>query len=108
MVDPLIPRYDENGLIPVIVQDANTHQVLTLAYMNAEALHLTIETSKTVFWSRSRRELWYKGATSGNFQQVVEIILDCDKDALLVLVHPSGPACHTGEISCFFQPLVKL
>ena len=108
MLESLQPRYDETGLIPVIVQDADTHQVLTLAYMNTEALKRTFETGETHFWSRSRKELWHKGATSGNIQQVVAIFQDCDRDALLVLVHPAGPACHTGNISCFYQPMVKL
>ncbi len=94
-------KYDANGLIPAVVQDADTGQVLMLAYMNAESLRLTRETGETVFWSRSRSELWHKGATSGNTQQVVEIKLDCDGDALLVRVKPAGPACHTGQTSCF-------
>lgn len=96
------PHYDERGLIPAIVQDAETGQVLMLAWMNAQSLELTIQTRETHFWSRSRHELWHKGATSGNIQRVVEIALDCDQDALLVKVHPAGPACHTGAISCFF------
>lgn len=96
------PHYDERGLIPAIVQDAETGQVLMLAWMNAQSLELTIQTRETHFWSRSRHELWHKGATSGNIQRVVEIALDCDQDALLVKVHPAGPACHTGATSCFF------
>ena len=96
---PLI--LDERGLIPAIVQDAGTHQVLMLAYMNAESLELTLRTGETHFWSRSRQEIWHKGATSGNTQQVVSIQEDCDGDALLVQVHPAGPACHTGKTSCF-------
>ncbi len=95
--------WDANGLIPAIVQDANTREVLTLAYMNATSLAKTQEIGETVFWSRSRNELWHKGATSGNIQKVVEIRVDCDEDALLVLVEPAGPACHTGAISCFFR-----
>jgi phosphoribosyl-ATP pyrophosphohydrolase/phosphoribosyl-AMP cyclohydrolase len=98
-------RWDEKGLIPAIVQDVNTRQVLMLAYMNAESLRQTIETGETVFWSRSRGQLWHKGATSGNTQRVREIILGCDGDTLLILVEPAGPACHTGAVSCFFQPL---
>lgn len=98
-------KYDKNGLIPAIVQDANNGKVLMLAYMNEEALKKTIETKETWFYSRSRQELWNKGATSGNRQKVSQIALDCDKDALLVTVEPEGPACHTGEVSCFFQPL---
>ncbi|GAB4543058.1 MAG: hypothetical protein Fur002_14390 [Anaerolineales bacterium] len=98
-------RFDPNGLIPAIVQDADTKEVLTLAYMNQESLRLTLESGETWFWSRSRKELWHKGATSGNTQRVVEIRLDCDADALVILVHPDGPACHTGERSCFFTLL---
>ena len=98
-------KFDTNGLIPAVVQDADTGQVLTLAYMNAESLRLTQQTGETVFWSRSRSELWHKGATSGNTQQVVEIKLDCDGDALLVRVRPAGPACHTGQTSCFHNPI---
>jgi len=100
-------KWDENGLIPTIVQDASTHQVLMVAYMNAESLRLTQETGETVFWSRSRGELWHKGATSGNTQKVREIYVDCDADTLLVLVNPAGPACHTGAVSCFFRTLTE-
>jgi phosphoribosyl-AMP cyclohydrolase len=96
-------RFDANGLIPAIVQDADTNQVLMMAYMNAESLQLTLETNETYFWSRSRQELWHKGATSGNTQKVVELRLDCDADTLLIRVDPSGPACHTGEQSCFYR-----
>ncbi|HEU0293420.1 MAG TPA: phosphoribosyl-AMP cyclohydrolase [Anaerolineales bacterium] len=98
-------KYDANGLIPAIVQDAETNQVLMLAYMNAESLRLTLESGETWFWSRSRGELWHKGATSGNIQRVVEIRVDCDADALLIRVQPAGPACHTGERSCFYRNL---
>ena len=94
-------KFDERGLIPAIVQDAKTREVLTLAYMNRESLQRTIETRETWFWSRSRNELWHKGATSGNTQQVVELVEDCDSDAIVVLVKPAGPACHTGARSCF-------
>ena len=94
-------RFDERGLIPAIVQDAATREVLTLAYMNRESLARTIETSQTWFWSRSRNELWHKGETSGNTQEVVNLALDCDRDAIVVLVKPAGPACHTGAVSCF-------
>ena len=94
-------RFDANGLIPAIVQDADTNQVLMLAYVNAKSLQLTLETNETHFWSRSRKELWHKGATSGNIQRVVEIRVDCDADTLLIRVQPAGPACHTGEQSCF-------
>jgi len=97
--------WDERGLVPAIVQDANTRQVLMLAYMNREALARTLETGQTHFWSRSRQELWHKGATSGNIQHVREIRYDCDADTLLVLVEPEGPACHTGERSCFYRVL---
>jgi phosphoribosyl-ATP pyrophosphohydrolase/phosphoribosyl-AMP cyclohydrolase len=96
-------KYDINGLVPAIVQDAETHEVLMLAYMNAESLKLTLETGETWFWSRSRSELWHKGATSGNVQKVVEVKIDCDADTLLVLVNPAGAACHTGERSCFYR-----
>jgi phosphoribosyl-AMP cyclohydrolase / phosphoribosyl-ATP pyrophosphohydrolase len=96
-------KFDEKGLIPAIVQDAETKEVLTLAYMNKESLAKTLETKETWFWSRSRQELWHKGATSGNTQSVVEMKLDCDRDALVVLVNPKGPACHTGSISCFTE-----
>lgn len=98
-------QFDEKGLIPAIVQDAETGQVLTLAYMNEESLLKTIETNETWFFSRKRQELWNKGATSGNKQEVARISLDCDADALLVQVKPAGPACHTGNTSCFSEPL---
>ena len=98
-------EYDVNGLVPAIVQDAETKDVLMMAYMNAESLRLTIETGETVFWSRSRQEIWHKGATSGNTQKVVAIKVDCDADTLLVSVNPAGPACHTGERSCFYRSL---
>jgi phosphoribosyl-AMP cyclohydrolase len=98
-------KYDANGLIPAIVQDAETNDVLMLAYMNAESLRLTIEMGETWFWSRSRSELWHKGATSGNVQRVVEVRVDCDADTLLVLVNPAGAACHTGKRTCFYRKL---
>lgn len=94
-------RFDERGLVPAIVQDAVTREVLTLAYMNRESLARTLETNQTWFWSRSRNELWHKGETSGNTQEVVNLALDCDADAIIVLVKPAGPACHTGAVSCF-------
>ena len=94
-------KFDERGLIPAIVQDANTREVLTLAYMNRESLEKTIETRETWFWSRSRNELWHKGETSGNTQQVIDLVADCDGDAIVVVVKPAGPACHTGARSCF-------
>ena len=96
-------KFDAYGLIPVIVQDAETDQVLMLAYMSIDSLLLTFETGETHFWSRSRKELWHKGATSGNIQHVVEVNVDCDADALLIRVHPAGPACHTGNQTCFYQ-----
>jgi len=98
-------KFDERGLVPAIVQDADTRQVLTLAYMNAESLKRTIETNETWFWSRSRSSLWHKGETSGHTQRVMGILVDCDSDALTVLVTPNGPACHTGEQSCFHNEL---
>lgn len=97
--------YDANGLLPVVVQDAATHAVLMLAYADAEAVRRTLETGTTWFWSRSRSEYWNKGSTSGNVQTVKEVRYDCDADALLVLVDPAGPACHTGEYSCFHKTL---
>ena len=98
-------RFDTNGLIPAVVQDRDTKEVLMLAYMNAESLRLTLERGETYFWSRSRRELWHKGETSGNIQKVDEILVDCDTDTLLVRVQPMGPACHTGERTCFHRNL---
>ncbi len=98
-------EFDERGLVPVVVQDANSRQVLTLAYMNAQSLKRTIETKETWFWSRSRSSLWHKGETSGNTQRVTEILVDCDHDALTLLVTANGPACHTGEQSCFHNEL---
>ncbi len=96
-------RFDERGLIPAIVQDVHTGQVLMLAYMNAEALAETLRTGETHFWSRSRRTLWHKGATSGHTQRVVDVRVDCDGDTLLILVEPRGPACHTGANACFYR-----
>lgn len=98
-------KFDERGLIVAVVQDATTHVVLMVAYMNGEALRLTRATGEAHFWSRSREALWHKGGTSGNVQRVREIRYDCDGDALLLLVDPAGPACHTGEVSCFYRPL---
>jgi phosphoribosyl-AMP cyclohydrolase len=98
-------KWDERGLVPAIVQDVHTHQVLMMAYMNSESLRLTVEKGETVFWSRSRNELWHKGATSGNVQRVRDIHVDCDGDTLLIQVEPAGPACHTGAVSCFFEEL---
>lgn len=98
-------KFDENGLIPAIVQDYRTGQVLTLAYMNEESLAISIAERRTCFWSRSRGKLWRKGEESGNIQHIVSITADCDEDALVVQVDKEGPACHTGEESCFFRPL---
>lgn len=98
-------KFNENGLIPAIVQDVATKDVLMMAWMNADALRLTQERGEAVFWSRSRQEIWHKGATSGNVQRVREIRYDCDADTLLLMVEPAGPACHTGEWSCFFRVL---
>jgi phosphoribosyl-AMP cyclohydrolase len=98
-------NWDANGLVPVIVQDGKTKQVLMLAYMNAESLAQTMQTGNATFWSRRRKKLWMKGETSGNIQRVREIRYDCDGDTMLLLVDPAGPACHTGEVSCFYRSL---
>ena len=98
-------KFDERGLIPAIVTDSRTGQVLTLAWMNRESLGISMEKELTCFWSRSRQELWLKGETSGNYQHIVSITADCDKDALVVAVEKDGPACHTGEESCFHAPV---
>lgn len=98
-------RWNEHGLAPAVVQDAATGQVLMLAYVNCESLRLCLTTGETWFWSRSRRKLWHKGETSGNTQHIISAHLDCDGDALLFLVEPAGPACHTGAMSCFFRAL---
>ncbi len=100
-------KFDEKGLIPAIVVDAVSKQVLTLAYMNRESLAISTEKELTCFWSRSRQELWLKGETSSNFQHIVSITADCDKDALVVMVEPDGPACHEGTVSCFHNPLFQ-
>ena len=100
-------KFDEKGLIPAIVVDAATRQVLTLAYMNRESLAISMEKELTCFWSRSRQELWLKGETSGNYQHIVSITADCDGDALVVMVEPEGPACHTGAVSCFHNPVYQ-
>jgi phosphoribosyl-AMP cyclohydrolase len=101
----MVLKYDTQGLIPSVVQDAESGEVLMVAWMNAEALRLTQKSGEAHFWSRSRSELWRKGATSGNVLRVAEILVDCDADTLLLRVHPTGPACHTGERSCFFREL---
>ena len=98
-------RFDERGLVPAVVQQQGTGAVLMVAWMNAESLALTLETGTTWFWSRSRQELWNKGATSGNMQQVRRVLVDCDADTLLVEVDSPGPACHTGHRSCFYREL---
>ena len=98
-------KFDEKGLIPAIVVDAKTRKVLTLAYMNRESLKISMEKGLTCFWSRSRQELWLKGETSGNYQHIVSITADCDRDALVVLVEKDGPACHLGTDSCFNDPV---
>lgn len=105
MIDIKDLKFDEKGLIPAIVVDAITKKVLTLAYMNEQSLKISMEKGLTCFWSRSRQELWLKGETSGNYQRIVSITADCDNDALVVMVEPQGPACHTGEVSCFHKPL---
>ncbi len=98
-------KWNEQGLVPAIVQDARSGEVLMLAYVNEEALRLTLETGEAHFWSRSRQVLWHKGATSGNVQRVREVRIDCDADTILLKVDPAGPACHTGKTSCFYQTL---
>lgn len=96
-------NFDADGLVPTIVQDSASGQVLMMAWMNSESLRRTLAIGETVFWSRSRQEYWHKGATSGNVQRVREMRVDCDGDTLLVQVEPAGPACHTGAVSCFFR-----
>lgn len=106
-LDPVITAMlkDSTTLMPAVVQDSTSHEVLMLAYMNSESLALTLSTGKATYWSRSRNELWVKGATSGHFQKVISIALDCDGDALLISVQQTGVACHTGEKTCFHTPL---
>lgn len=99
----LAPRYNADGLIPAIAQDANTGQVLMLAWMNSEALAQTLATGEATYWSRSRKALWRKGETSGHTQRVLEVRIDCDQDTLLLLVEQTGPACHTGRNTCFYR-----
>jgi phosphoribosyl-AMP cyclohydrolase len=96
-------KYDEKGLIPTVIQNWKTGDVLMVAYMNAESLRKTVESGLTCFWSRSRRKFWQKGETSGNVQRVKDILYDCDQDTLLIKVDPAGPACHTGERTCFYR-----
>lgn len=100
-----IIKYNSKGLVPAIVQDASTQQVLMMAWMNRESLGLTRETHQAYFWSRSRKQLWKKGETSGNILTVVELRYDCDGDTLLLMVNPAGPACHTGNVSCFYRKM---
>lgn len=107
MIDINSLKFDEKGLIPAIVVDAKTKKVLTLAYMNKESLQISLEKELTCFFSRSRQEQWLKGETSGNYQHIVSITADCDKDALVVEVNPDGPACHTGTQSCFTAPVFE-
>ena len=103
VADQLGVRFDERGLVPCVVQQQGTGEVLMMAWMNAESLALTVSTGTTWFWSRSRQELWNKGATSGNVQHVKRLLFDCDADTLLVIVDSGGPACHTGHRSCFYR-----
>lgn len=100
-----IIKYNSKGLVPAIVQDASTQQVLMMAWMNRESLALTQKTHQAYFWSRSRKQLWKKGETSGNILTVVELRYDCDGDTLLLMVNPAGPACHTGNVSCFYRKM---
>lgn len=101
-------RWNADGLLPAIVQDAQTKQVLMMAWMNREALRHSLILGEAVFWSRSRSELWHKGATSGNTQRITALYVDCDEDTLLLLVEPYGPACHTGAVSCFYRTLDQI
>lgn len=103
----LDPKWDANGLITAVVSDAETGELLMVAHMNADALAATIATGEAHFWSRSRRELWHKGATSGHVQKVLEMRIDCDQDAVWLKVTPAGPACHTGQRSCFYRRLAE-
>lgn len=107
-MDTTQTQFNEQKLVPAIVQDADTKMVLMMAWMNDEALDLTLKTGQVTFWSRSRQELWRKGATSGNTMELVEMRVDCDQDTLLVLVHPAGPACHTGHTSCFYRTMTMI
>lgn len=106
-MDPKDLTFDTRGLLPAIVQDASTKDVLMLAWVNEEAVRRTLDSKTTWFWSRSREEYWNKGATSGNTQKVVDVRYDCDADAILMLVDPAGPACHTGETSCFYRSMTE-
>jgi len=106
MENPITPKFDSNGLIPAVVQDSDTGNVLMVAWMNAQAFNLTMETRQVYFWSRSRQQLWKKGETSGNTLTLLEMWFDCDSDTVLFKVKPSGPVCHTGNPTCFFQRLL--
>jgi phosphoribosyl-ATP pyrophosphohydrolase/phosphoribosyl-AMP cyclohydrolase len=106
-LDDIDFKYNEQGLMPAVVQDVETKDILMLAYVNEESLKLSLEKGETVFYSRSRQELWHKGETSGNTQEIKEIYYDCDQDTLLFLVDPAGPACHTGETSCFYRKIAE-
>lgn len=108
MVDIKELKYDEKGLIPAIIINAETKKVLMMAYMNEESLAISLQKKLTCFWSRSRKELWLKGETSGNYQHIVSVTTDCDKDTLLIEVNPDGPACHLGTESCFEYPVAGL
>ena len=108
MADDLFVRLSAGSLLPAIVQDVATKEVLMLAWVNLESLELSRKTGRATFWSRSRKEIWVKGDTSGNSQEIIEIKFDCDSDALLFLVQPHGPACHTGEQTCFYRVLDQL
>lgn len=101
----LVVRFDEKGLIPAIIQSVHTGEILMLGYMNKDALHLTLASGLVTFWSRSRKELWRKGSKSGNILHLVELVLDCDSDSLLIRADPAGPTCHTGAVSCFHKSI---
>lgn len=105
MFDPASLKYDVNGLIPAIAQDAENHEVLMMAWMNAEAIAQTLQSGRVTYWSRSRKSFWIKGESSGHVQELVELRVDCDRDCLLVLVRQTGPACHTNRRSCFYTAI---
>ena len=105
MFDPASLKYDANGLIPAIAQDAESHEVLMMAWMNANAIARTLQTGRVTYWSRSRNSFWVKGESSGHVQELVELRIDCDRDCLLVLVRQTGPACHTNRRSCFYTAI---
>ena len=105
MFDPASLKYDANGLIPAIAQDADSHEVLMMAWMNADSVARTVQTGRVTYWSRSRASFWVKGESSGHVQELVELRIDCDRDCLLVLVRQTGPACHTNRRSCFYTAI---